>query len=209
LLTKYLGDNGFNVSSAKDTADARTILNEKRFDILIVDMMMTGENGLEFTKYFRETSETPILMLTAKGSSSDRIDGLEAGADDYMPKPFEPKELLLRINNILKRTAQNSAPIASENICYFDDFAFNFDDYRLKKNGAYVHITEGEAKILTILCQNLDQVISREFIAEKCGGVDERTIDVQMTRLRRKIEVNPKQSHFLQTIRNQGYVLRK
>jgi two-component system phosphate regulon response regulator OmpR len=148
-------------------------------------------------------------MLTAKGSSSDRIDGLEAGADDYMPKPFEPKELLLRINNILKRSGQNSSNLVTNNLCKFGDFVFSFDDLRLKKNGAYLYITESEAKILSILCQNIGKTISRETIAKECGDVDERSIDVQITRFRRKIEENPKQPHFLQTVRNQGYVLHK
>ncbi|MFT6077699.1 MAG: two-component system phosphate regulon response regulator OmpR [Myxococcota bacterium] len=205
LLIKYLGDNGFEVLGAKDTADAREILKGNTFDILIVDMMMPNENGLEFTKYFRTVSNTPILMLTAKGNSSDRIDGLEAGADDYMPKPFEPKELLLRINNILKR----SVDYVRKNTCEFGDFAFCFDDSRLKKNDVYLHITESEAKILSILCQNLGNTVSREKIAKECGDVDARSIDVQITRFRRKIEENPKQPHFLQTIRNQGYVLHK
>ncbi len=206
LLTKYLGDNGFNVLAAKDTAEAREILQENNCDILIVDVMMPEENGIEFTKSIRANSKTPILMLTARGDSADRIDGLEAGADDYMPKPFEPKELLLRINNILKRTNQpnNSAP---ENICKFGDFVFNFSDSRLQKHGQYLHITESEAKILAILCHNLGNVVSREKISESCGDIDERSIDVQITRLRRKIEDNPKQSNFLQTMRNQGYVL--
>ena len=210
LLTKYLGDNGFSVLAAKDTKEAREILQENRFDILIVDVMMPEENGVEFTKSIRQKdndySKTPILMLTARGDSADRIDGLEAGADDYMPKPFEPKELLLRINNILKRTNQ-MASSEPENICKFGDFVFNFSDSRLKKNGQYIHITESEAKILAILCHNLGNVVSREKISESCGDIDERSIDVQITRLRRKIEDNPKQSHFLQTARNQGYVL--
>ncbi|MES2678187.1 MAG: response regulator transcription factor [Pseudomonadota bacterium] len=210
LLTKYLGDNGFNVLAAKDTGEAREILQENHFDILIVDVMMPEENGVEFTKSLRQKdhdySKTPILMLTARGDSADRIDGLEAGADDYMPKPFEPKELLLRINNILKRT-NNSNNSESENICKFGDFVFNFSDSRLKKNGQYIHITESEAKILTILCRNLGNVVSRETISESCGDIDARSIDVQITRLRRKIEDNPKQSNFLQTMRNQGYVL--
>ena len=204
LLTKYLNDNGFGVFSAKDADEARLFLQEKAFDILILDVMMPKENGIELAKSIRQTSRVPILMLTARGNSSDRIDGLEAGADDYMPKPFEPKELLLRINNILKRTTNN---IEAENICKFGNFAFNLIDLRLKQNDKYLHITEGEAKIMAILCQNLGKIISREKLSEMCGNIDTRSIDVQITRLRRKIEQNPKQPNFLQTARNQGYIL--
>lgn len=209
LLTKYLGENGFNVLAAKDTKEARELMMTNQFQLLVVDIMMPEENGVEFTKSLRQTSKVPVLMLTAKGNSSDRIDGLEAGADDYMPKPFEPKELLLRINNILKRS--NNLPTKNEvgNVCKFGDFEFNFDDLRLKKHGEFIHITESEAKILTILCKNLGNVVAREKLSEIMGGIDERSIDVQITRLRRKIEDNPKQSHFLQTVRNQGYILHK
>lgn len=210
LLTKYLGENGFDVLSAKDTREARELMQSNNFSILIVDIMMPEENGIEFTKWVRSTSKLPILMLTAKGNSSDRIDGLEAGADDYMPKPFEPKELLLRVNNILKRANHSSAFIKNEqNICKFGNFEFNFADLRLKKNGEFIHITESEAKILTILCQHLGNAVAREKLSDLMGGIDERSIDVQITRLRRKIEDNPKQSHFLQTVRNQGYILHK
>jgi two-component system phosphate regulon response regulator OmpR len=166
--------------------------------------MMPGEDGIEFTKWVRKESKIPILMLTAMGETDNRINGLEAGADDYLPKPFEPKELLLRINNILKRAGNIEAQGA---YCQFGDFIFNFDDSRLKKNDEYIHITESEVKILTILCKELGVAVSREKLSNLCGDVDYRTIDVQITRLRRKIEENPKQPHFLQTVRNQGYVL--
>ncbi len=210
LLTKYLSDNGFEVAAAKDADEARGFLQDRTFDILILDVMMPKENGIEFAKSIRQNSKVPILMLTARGDSEDRINGLEAGADDYMPKPFEPKELLLRINNILKRVNQNTPPIANfeaENICKFGDFVFNFADSRLKKNGDFVHITDSEAKIIAILCNNLGKVISRERLSELCGDIDARSIDVQITRLRKKLESNPKQPNFLQTARNQGYVL--
>jgi two-component system phosphate regulon response regulator OmpR len=214
LLTKYLSDNNFEVSAAKDADEAREFLANKNFDMLILDVMMPKENGVELTKSIRQKddyySKVPILMLTARGDSEDRINGLEAGADDYMPKPFEPKELLLRINNILKRVNQNSpsTPNSSEeNTCKFGDFVFNFDDSRLKKNGEFIHITDSEAKIIAILGKNLGKVISREKLGELCGDIDARSIDVQITRLRKKLESNPKQPNFLQTARNQGYVL--
>ena len=210
LLTKYLSDNNFEVSAAKDADEARELLRDKNFDMLILDVMMPKENGVELAKSIRQNSRLPILMLTARGDSEDRINGLEAGADDYMPKPFEPKELLLRINNILKRVNQNSPSVqnsSEENICKFGDFIFNFTDSRLKKNGEFIHITDSEAKIISILCQNLGKVISREKLGELCGDIDARSIDVQITRLRKKLESNPKQPNFLQTARNQGYVL--
>ncbi len=211
LLTKYLSDNNFEVSAAKDAFEAREMLGAKAFDILIIDVMMPQENGVELTKSIRKNSKVPVLMLTARGDSEDRINGLEAGADDYMPKPFEPKELLLRINNILKRVSRNTSPntanIDSSSSCKFGDFIFNFSDSRLKKNGEFIHITDSEAKIIAILCQNLGKVISREKLSELCGDIDSRSIDVQITRLRKKLESNSKQPNFLQTVRNQGYVL--
>lgn len=208
LLAKYLDDSGFYVSTAKNTIEAREFMKEILFDILVVDVMLPGENGIEFTKQIRENSKIPILMLTAMGDLSNRISGLEAGADDYLSKPFEPKELLLRINNILKRTNNSNVKEEISN-CKFGDFIFSFNDSRLKKNGEHIHITESEAKILTILCKELGVAVSREKLSSLCGNIDFRSIDVQITRLRRKIEANPKQPHFLQTIRNFGYVLHK
>jgi two-component system phosphate regulon response regulator OmpR len=157
---------------------------------------------------------TPIIILTARGEQDDRIKGLEVGADDYMPKPFEPKELLLRINNILKRTQNNIANIVDEkidnqNLVFFGDFSFNLHQLRLKKLEEFIHITESEAKILKILAENQGNAIARNKLSEMLGGVDERSIDVSITRLRKKIEANPKQPHYLQTIRNFGYILRK
>lgn len=207
LLGKYLNDNHFYVASAKDTAEAKTILTNDKFDILVVDVMMPGENGIELTKWVKNHCKTPVLILTARGEIDERIHGLEAGADDYMPKPFEPKELLLRINNILKRTSGTQSPATVDNLCQFGDFIFNLNDSRLKKHDEHIHVTESEAKILAILCQELGKTVSREKLSELCGGIDDRSIDVQITRLRRKIENNPKQPEFLQTVRNQGYVL--
>jgi two-component system, OmpR family, phosphate regulon response regulator OmpR len=207
LLTKYLSDNGFEVAAAQNAQKAQEILQERKFDLLVVDVMMPEKSGIDFTKEVRQNSKVPILMLTARGEANDRIDGLEAGADDYMPKPFEPRELLLRINNIFKRSAQSNEIAADQNICQFGDFAFNFDNAKLQKNDEFIHITESEANILQILCQNLGQNVSREDLAQNCGNISTRSIDVQITRLRKKIENNPKQPNFLQTVRNMGYVL--
>ncbi|HLD76976.1 MAG TPA: response regulator transcription factor, partial [Rickettsiales bacterium] len=187
------------------------ILTQNNFDLLIVDVMMPDENGIEFTDFFKKTSQTPVLILTARGEPDDRIRGLEVGADDYLAKPFEPKELLLRINNILRRSnfdQISSSLNISENTCKFGDFNFDFTKSCLKKGEKFIHLTESEAKILTILCKYKNESLSREKLSELCGNIDNRSIDVQMTRIRRKIEDNPKQPQFLQTVRNQGYVLR-
>jgi len=210
LLGKFLDENGFQVSLAKDAAEAREMLTNNNFDLLIVDVMMPNENGIDFTNSFKKTSNIPVLILTARGEPSDRVLGLEVGADDYLGKPFEPKELLLRINNILKRNQQNQLPqafIKQENLCVFGNFTFSFTESRLKNGDNFVHLTESEAKILAILCNHKGQSVTREKLSELCGNIDARSIDVQITRIRRKIEINPKQPQFLQTVRNQGYIL--
>jgi two-component system phosphate regulon response regulator OmpR len=204
LLGRFLDENGFNISLAKDTEEARKLMQETLFDLLIVDVMMPNENGVEFTNSVRKNSRIPIVMLTARGEFDDRIKGLEAGADDYLQKPFEPKELLLRINNILKRMSVVSDP---ENICRFGEFSFNLAESRLKKGEEFIHITDSEAKILNILCKEKGNAVSREKLSSLCGGIDDRSIDVQITRLRKKLEANPKQPNYLQTVRNHGYVL--
>lgn len=206
LLGKFLEENNFTTSLAKDTAEARELMNKNSFDLLIVDVMMPNENGIDFTNSLRQNSKIPLIMLTARGDFDDRIKGLEAGADDYLQKPFEPKELLLRINNILKRVSK--APVGQENsVCKFGDFTFNLTESRLKRGENFIHITDSEAKILAILCKEKGQPINREKLSNLCGGIDYRSIDVQITRLRKKIELNPKQPHYLQTVRNLGYVL--
>ena len=155
LLGKFLTENGFETTLAKDTEEAKSFLNIQKFDLLIVDVMLPNQNGIEFTHNFRLALDTtPIIMLTARGDQDDRIKGLEVGADDYMPKPFEPKELLLRINNILKRTQNNSfnnnseqKNIGNESIISFGSFSFNPHQLRLKKGEEFIHLTESEAKI--------------------------------------------------------------
>jgi len=202
LLGRFLGENGFDVELAKDTDEARGLMLNTKFDLLIVDVMMPKEDGVSFTAELRQDSSLPIIMLTARGDSDDRIKGLEAGADDYLPKPFEPKELLLRINNIIKRSTLER----SSNICSFGDFTFSFVESRLKKTEEIIHLTESEAKILSILCGEKGTPVTREKLSTLCS-VDHRSIDVQITRLRKKIEQNPKQPHYLQTVRNLGYVI--
>lgn len=205
LLGRFLEENNFGASLAKDTAEARQLMQQTNFDLLILDVMMPGENGIDFATALRKDSKIPIIMLTARGEFDDRIKGLEAGADDYLQKPFEPKELLLRINNILKRVGGNST--SSNNLCQFGDFTFSLTDSRLKRGEEFIHITESEGKILAILCKEKGNPVSREKLSNLCGGIDDRSIDVQITRLRKKIEVNPKQPHYLQTVRNLGYVI--
>lgn len=205
LLGRFLEENNFKISLAKDTSEARKLMLDSSYDLLIVDVMLPKESGVEFTSDLRKTSKVPVIMLTARGEFDDRIKGLEAGADDYLQKPFEPKELLLRINNILKRL--NNPNPEADNIRRFGDFSFNLSDHRLKKGEEFIHITDSEAKILSILCREKGTTVLRETLSTLCGGIDERSIDVQITRLRKKIEANPKQPHYLQTVRNRGYVI--
>lgn len=205
LLGKFLSENNFLVSLAKDAGEARELIKNTDFDLLIIDVMMQGENGIDLTKSLRQSSMVPIIILTARGESDERIIGLESGADDYMPKPFEPKELLLRINNILKRI-EKSSTIERK---IFGEFVFSLTESRLKKGDSYIHLTENESKILKILCQFQGNVVSRDNLSKALGGVDDRSIDVAITRLRRKIEVNPKQPQFIQTLRNLGYILHR
>ena len=205
LLGRFLEENNFDVSLAKDAAEARQLMQTINFDLMILDVMMPNENGIEFATKLRETSKLPIIMLTARGEFDDRIKGLEAGSDDYLQKPFEPKELLLRINNILKRLGGSNS--VSSTSYRFGEFTFNPMESRLKKGEEFIHVTESEAKILTILCKEKGTPVSREKLSSLCGGIDDRSIDVQITRLRKKIEQNPKQPYYLQTVRNLGYVL--
>jgi two-component system phosphate regulon response regulator OmpR len=207
LLVKFLEENGFATMSAKDSTEAKEFMMQNIFDLLIVDVMMPKQNGIEFSNEIRSNAENQdlaIIMLTARGEVSDRIEGLEAGADDYLLKPFEPKELLLRIHNIFKRSGGN---YRKKRFFNFGEFRFCPDDSSLEKKDEFVHITEGEAKILNALCLSQGRPITREDLAALCGQVDERTIDVQIMRLRKKIEQNPKKPRYLQTARNLGYLL--
>lgn len=207
LLGKFLQENDFEVQLAGDTSQARELLDGQDFDLLIVDVMMRGETGFEFTKSFRQENDTPIIILTARGDVDDRIEGLQSGAQDYLSKPFEPKELLLRIQNIIKSSSNASSEKAPE-IYKFGDFSFNFNKKSLQKNTQFIHLTDSEKNILDILCRNSNKHLTREELAKKCGDLDPRSIDVQITRLRKKVEDNPKQPQYIQTVRNQGYILR-
>jgi two-component system phosphate regulon response regulator OmpR len=202
LLRKYLAENGYRVSTADNAADARAKLAGLAFDLLVVDVMMPGENGLAFTESLRHHSRVPILLLTAMGEPADRIIGLERGADDYLTKPFEPRELLLRIGSILRRARRpETVDIA------FGDYRFDVGRNRLRCDGRTVHLTTSETALLRTFADNPGVILSRRHLSDRAGGGSERSIDVQIARLRRKIEADPKAPRHLQTVRGEGYVL--
>ena len=207
LLRRYLSEQGFRVTTATDAADARAKLRSLAFDLLIVDIMMPGESGLSLTRTLRAQSQVPILLLTAMSESDDRIAGLSSGADDYLSKPFEPQELVLRINAILRRVQQ---PLASgaESCVSFGQFSFDSDREELRRGDDTVRLTAAEASLLKALARRPGSALSREdLIAESPVIANLRTVDVQMARLRRKIEENPRFPRYLQTVRGIGYVL--
>jgi two-component system phosphate regulon response regulator OmpR len=207
LLSRYLTDNGFRVSTAKDTQEARTALDVLQFDGLIVDVMMPGENGFDFAQYLRQKSDVPLMMLTARSDADNRVRGLEIGVDDYLGKPFEPRELLLRLNNIIKR-GQTAAP-SSEMVesIRFGDYQFHLQRGELRKGEEGVRLTEREREILTLLARKPGQTVPREDFAAHEDISNERTVDVQINRLRRKIETDPANPLHLQTVRGIGYRL--
>jgi two-component system phosphate regulon response regulator OmpR len=216
LLSRYLGGAGFRVTCAEDAADARRRMAGVAFDLMVLDVMMPGESGLDLARDLRERSELPILLLTARGETEDRIAGLESGADDYLPKPFEPRELTLRIETILRRARGQTAPPASpvrgdatdrdaDETVVFGDCRFDPDRRELLKADEAVRLTEGEAALLAIFTGSPDTVFSRAELAARLAVAQERTIDVQVTRLRRKIEDDPRNPHYLQTLRGVGY----
>lgn len=205
LLSRYLGDHGFRVSVAGDAAEARRKLEALEFDLLIVDVMMPGETGVSLTRSVRENAEVPVLMLTALAEVDDRIDGLEAGADDYLSKPFEPRELLLRISSILKRTAKPDAPVIEQ--VSFGPYKYFVSRRELRLNGEPVRLTEREQEILTAFALRPGDTIARHELLGNEVAAGERKIDVQINRLRRKIETDPADPKWLQTVRGIGYRL--
>ncbi len=205
LLQKYLMEQGFLVSTASNAADAEAKLASLSFDVLVVDVMMPGEDGMAFTRRIRAKLGVPMLMLTAMGETSDRIAGLESGADDYLAKPFEPRELVLRRKNLLRRGA--AAAASPVEIAQFGPFAFDVGRMELTRDGMTVALTTREASLLAVFARNPGVTLSRLRLSQQSGGA-ERTIDVQVTRLRRKIEVDAGAPRHLQTIWGEGYVLR-
>jgi len=206
LLKRYLTKNNFMVSTASDAASARRQLKSLQFDLLIVDIMMPGETGLELVSDLRCTSNVPVLFLTAMGEADDRIKGLEYGADDYMTKPFEPRELLLRVHSILRRIPPADDETNLE--LRFGTCRYSVARHELYRNGDLVRLTTAEADLLKILSRQAGSPVSRYDLAPSNSGANPRTIDVQITRLRRKIEDDPRQPRYLQTVRGTGYLLR-
>jgi two-component system phosphate regulon response regulator OmpR len=204
LIQRYLTENGFLVSAAGTAAEAEGLMGSLTFDLMILDVMMPGEDGLSFTKRIRQTSDVPILLLTARGEPSDRIAGLERGADDYLAKPFEPRELLLRVNTILRRTR---APEPQKKIVHLGTCRFDSERGELWRGDKLVKLTSAEVGLLRIFAASPGVNFSRSDLSTKIGAVLERTVDVQITRLRRKIEADPRMPIYLQTVRGVGYVL--
>ncbi|OIQ38444.1 MAG: DNA-binding response regulator [Roseobacter sp. MedPE-SW] len=211
LLKKFLMRAGFLVSAARDAAHARRVLAGLDFDLIIMDVMMPGEDGISLTKSLRETMSTPILLLTAKGETEDRITGLEAGADDYLPKPFEPKELLLRVNAILRRVPDTSAQDSAPKVLHLGDIRYDVERGEMWQGSDLVRLTGTESQLMKIFSARPGEPVSRAKLVEDLGRdrgqAQERAVDVQITRLRRKIEPNPKQPQYLQTVRGAGYML--
>jgi two-component system phosphate regulon response regulator OmpR len=206
LLQRYLATNGYRVSAAAGAAEARELMAGMEFDLLVLDVMMPGESGLDFARDLRRRSAVPILMLTARGDAADRIEGLERGADDYLPKPFEPRELLLRINSLLRRTA-TAAPPATAQPVKMGAAVFDPEGGRLTMNGKPVKLTGAEAALLQLFATHAGRPFSRADLCKRLNVALERSIDVQVTRLRRKIEDDPKLPLYLQTVRGVGYML--
>jgi len=207
LLRRYLTESGFRVSTALDAANARVQIGALQFDLIVLDVMMPGESGLELTRTLRrEDNQVPILLLTAMGEAEDRIAGLESGADDYLPKPFEPRELLLRMRTILRRTPPVSTAhteIALGHLCF--DLARD----ELRQGDTLIRLTDAEIRLLRVLAENAGRAVSREELTHRSRiHGNARTIDVHIARLRRKIEVNPKTPRYLRTLRGSGYILR-
>ena len=203
LVKEYLEENKFIVTTAINASDAKKKLEIIKFDILVLDIMMPGQSGLSLTQELKKNNSTPIILLTAKGEAENRIEGLELGADDYLGKPFEPKELLLRIKNIINKTR---SPILSENI-YIGNALINLKKLNIKLNNKIKKINPQEKKILEKMLETPGKIFSRNDIGKTINLSKERTVDVMITRLRQKIEDNPKNPKYLQTIRGSGYVL--
>jgi two-component system, OmpR family, phosphate regulon response regulator OmpR len=207
LLGRYLGEQGHVVTTAASADEARAYLRSLAFDLLVLDVMMPGQSGLDFARALRTEKRTlPILMLTARGDAAERIAGLEAGADDYLPKPFEPRELLLRIAAILRRAPRQPEEPQTMRV---GRWRFDADRAELSHGGATVRLTDVEASLLRVLAQSPGTIVTRDELAERSRvPVNTRSVDVQVNRLRRKVEPDPRNPRYLVTVRGSGYVLR-
>ena len=203
LVKQYLNENNFLVTTAKNAENAKKKTEMIKFDLIVLDIMMPGKSGLEFTKENKITLNTPVILLTAKGEASERIEGLETGADDYLPKPFEPKELVLRIKNILNKTKD----LNIKRVIEFGSVKIDLSKLFIKNENKQFKINNTEKIILEKMINSPGQIFSREEIGNMINLEKERSIDVIITRLRKKIEKNPKSPKYLQTIRGEGYVL--
>ncbi len=211
LLQKFLVRNGFLVSAARDAAHARRLLMGLDFDMIVLDVMMPGEDGVSLTRGRRETSTVPILLLTARSETEERIAGREAGADDYLAKPFEPKELLLRINAILRRMPEPASQEAAPKLMTLGAVRYDIERGEMWRGDEMVRLTATEAQLMRIFSAKPGEALSRSRLVEELGRdkgqAQERAVDVQITRLRRKLESDPKQPRYLQTVRGAGYML--
>lgn len=211
LLRKFLLRNGFLVSTARDADHARRLLAGLDFDLIVLDVMMPGEDGIAFTRSLRTDRETPVLLLTARGETEHRIAGLEAGADDYLAKPFEPRELLLRINAILRRLPEPDGDAGLPKLLHMGPLRYDVARGELWRGEQPVRLTTTEAQLMRLFAQRPGEAISRSRLVADLGRdggqVQERAVDVQITRLRRKLEADPKQPRYLQTVRGEGYML--
>jgi two-component system phosphate regulon response regulator OmpR len=203
LVKQYLLENNFLITTAKDAKDAKEKISFVKFDLIVLDIMMPGQTGLEFTLENKDKINTPIILLTAKGEASERVKGLEVGADDYLPKPFEPKELVLRIKNILNKTKNKN----QKKVIKFDNIKIDLNKLLIVKNEKEFKINNTEKIILEKMINVPGETFSREYIGKLIDIDKERSIDVIITRLRKKIEIDPKNPKYLQTIRGAGYVL--
>ena len=203
LLKKYLNDNNYLITTAKDTNDAYDKIKVIKFDLIILDIMMPGQTGLEFLNINKKKINTPVILLTAKGEPKERIEGLEVGADDYLPKPFEPKELVLRIKNILEKTKSSNI----RRVIEFDNIKIDLNKLMIHKNKEEFKINNTEKIILEKMINSPGETFSRNYIGNLIEIDKERSVDVIITRLRKKIELDPKNPKYLQTIRGAGYVL--
>ena len=203
LVKKYLNENNYLVTTAKSAEDAIEKTSLIKFDLIVLDIMMPGKSGLEFTNEYKKKINTPIILLTAKGEANERVEGLESGADDYLPKPFEPKELVLRINNILNKIKKDS----QRRIVKFDNIEIDLNKRLIIQNDKEFKINDTEKIILEKMINEPGKTFSREAIGKLIDLDKERSIDVIITRLRKKIEIDPKNPKYLQTLRGAGYVL--